>query len=155
MRELILLLLAGVSQPCESPIPGFVDAFNRGDVDRMLEHLTVDASWYYVQDGTIIPEARGHAALRESLGAYFQHYATVESSLGECLENGPYRATIETVTWLEEGTRTSQRALAVFEIDNELIQAVYYFPAVRKPPRTAPAAAPETSRDPAGPGRSR
>jgi hypothetical protein len=76
-------------------------------------------------------EIAGRDALAEMLIAYRNSNPTVVGKTRDWSQNGPYIAVTETASWTtQDGSKQSQSATSVYEMEDGLIRRVWYFPAV-------------------------
>lgn len=103
-------------------------AFNRHDVDAMMSMVSQDIEWLSVEGTTMQVEAQGAAAMRKSMNEYFSVIENPQSSLSGFVVDGPFVAVQETASWGLESERKSQSSLAVYEIENDKVRRVWYYP---------------------------
>jgi len=137
MRLALTLLSAVIiaaCQPAAAPHPvivSHVSAFNAGDVAAMgrLEHP--DIEWINVENSALSIEVSGRAELASMMTDYMLANPTVTGTLRDWSINGDYVSVTETATWTNTaGAQQSQSALSVYQIEDNLIRRVWYYPAV-------------------------
>ncbi len=111
----------------------FVAAFNRHDVEAMLEHASQDVRWMSVAGDQLSVDAAGDDALREAMRRYFAAIPSARSELRSLTESGPFVHTVEEAFWEVEGEQRSQCSFGVYRIEDALIAEVWYFPAYACP----------------------
>ena len=104
-------------------------AFNEHDVMAMAKCVTSDIAWYSVNGGEIAAEAVGKTALIEGMNAYFDAIPTARSETEHAYVSGKYVIARERAFWEQEGVTQSQSSLAIYEIEDNLIVRVWYYPA--------------------------
>ena len=80
--------LAGVSATDAEIVRGGYEAFNRGDIDWMVEHMDPDIHW---EDAAKVPDARtyrGVDEVRRYLESLFRHWDEIRYEL-EDVRDGP------------------------------------------------------------------
>ena len=124
----------------ESPADGWratlvrqlVAAFNAHDPQAMGA-LTADGiQWLSIAGSSLATEAEGRAALIEGMTSYFADFPTVRSEIEELAVMGDYVVVRERVTWNSATGRRSQASMAVWEIADDKIVRVWYYPAERE-----------------------
>ncbi len=112
-------------------VEAFVAAFNRRDMDAILELAHADIEWLSLNAAEISIESRGAAALESSLSSYFESCPSCRSTVAVAAVNGTFVSAVETAYWEASGVLRSQASLSVYEIIDGLVVRVWYFPAVR------------------------
>jgi ketosteroid isomerase-like protein len=79
--------------PDTAPIVGrMIDAFNRGDIDAVLEESSQDFEFDFSNSrGPLSGVYRGHAETRGFLTSFFEPWATLDVNLEEIVELGSDR----------------------------------------------------------------
>ncbi|WP_416305831.1 nuclear transport factor 2 family protein [Neptunicella sp. SCSIO 80796] len=113
----------------ESIVLGFVAAFNRHDVDQMLEMVSEDIHWYSVDGRNIGVETTGKQQLQRAMELYFSGIKS-RSTLLSIHGEGNYVVTMEKSRSLTNLYSQPQCSAATYQLDNGKIKAVWYFPAV-------------------------
>lgn len=111
----------------------FVEAFNKRDIDAMLELVDENIQWLNVDGEQIKVETEGKTALREGMSRYFRNCPSCKSSLGWVQNAGSRVVALERATWSVKNEMKSQSSLSVYEFRNGKIHRVYYFPAENIP----------------------
>ncbi len=107
------------------------DAFNAHDPAAMAEHVADDILWLgFAAADSFYTEADGKAALIAGMGGYFEAVPSVRSQMEDVVVTGNFVAFRERVFWQSEDGERSQAALAVYEVQDQLVQRVWYYPAV-------------------------
>lgn len=134
MLTLLLGLAAqGVAGPPVNPgetVNAYVAAYNDRDIDAMVALMHDDIEWLAVEGGQVSAMARGKADLVAQLREYVASPAATTSTLSDSVINGRFIAVTETASWISpDGDTRSQAALAVYELEDDLIRRVWYYPA--------------------------
>lgn len=108
-----------------------IEAFNRHDVNALVERVSPDFVWYNVDSDETSVEVKGRDALRESLTKYFKSTAAVRSEVDSVTATGPFVSFRERVFWTNAKGEQSQQALGVYEIRDGLITRAWYYPAAK------------------------
>lgn len=111
-------------------VRALMDAFNRHDPERMASLVREDFEYLSVNGAAVSVDAKGRAALKQSMVDYFASVRDVESVIEHVTVTGPYVAIRERVSWTAKSGRRSQASLGVYEVRDGLVQRVWYFPAV-------------------------
>lgn len=105
----------------------FVDAYNRHDVDQAMSFLAEDARWLSIDGETLVTEASGRKELAAGLRAYFASLPSARSVIRDLQTNGNFVSVVEEAQWTSDGEERRQCALAIYEIDRDVIKRVWYF----------------------------
>ncbi len=112
-------------------IAAHVDAFNAKDISAMAKVEHPDIEWFSVSGGDISLEVAGRDELSQMMEGYLKANPNVTGTLRDWSLNGNFIAVTETVSWTTAtGEHKSQSALTVYELEDELIRRVWYYPAV-------------------------
>lgn len=115
----------------KSIISEHVRAFNAGDVEAMAKMQHPDIEWLSVSGSNISIEVAGRDALAKSMTEYFKSPTKVTGTLRDWSINVPYVSVTETAAWTAtDGTKKSQSSLTVYELEDNLIRRVWYYPSV-------------------------
>jgi hypothetical protein len=107
----------------------FIAAFNQHNVDAILELSAVDMRWMSVSGEQISIETSTHAELREAMGGYFESTPSARAEVRSISESGSFVITLEEAFWSSGGAEKSRCSVAVYELFEQKIQNVWYFPA--------------------------
>ena len=132
-------LLTACIQPIEqqSDVPRTIitehlRAFNAGDVEAMAKMQHPDIQWLSVKGNEIVVEVSGREALSKSMSDYFRTRSQITSRLRDWNVNDPYVSVTEVVNWTgEDGKEKYQSSLTVYELEDNSIRRVWYYPAVK------------------------
>ncbi len=107
-------------------------AYNAQDLQAMSALMHPDIEWLSVSGNKITVEAKGKDILTEAMKGYFSDPNMPTGVLRNWSINGDYIAVTETAHWTSKAGETkSQSALTVYQLENDLIRRVYYYPAVK------------------------
>jgi len=108
-----------------------VRAFNAGDVEAMSKQQHPNIEWLSVNGANISVQVSGRDALARNMTKYFNSPTKVTNTLRNWSINTPYVSVTETASWTaKDGTPKSQRSLTVYQMEDNLIRRVWYYPAV-------------------------
>lgn len=106
-----------------------LQAFNAGNVEAMVANVADDFVWFAVDAMGVVPQLQGRAAFHRSMTEYFRSVTGTRAAIEEMFPVGDFIAVRERSYWVEGGQELSQASLAVYEIRNDLIRRVWYYPA--------------------------
>ncbi|TDF35819.1 nuclear transport factor 2 family protein [Alteromonadaceae bacterium M269] len=107
----------------------FIEAFNKHDADAMLAQASSDSRWMSIAGQKLSTETSTHEELRSAMTGYFESIPSARSEVRSIKESGPFVYTLEEAFWLSNGTEKSQCSVAVYELSENKIKNVWYFPA--------------------------
>jgi hypothetical protein len=110
----------------EATVRSAYDAFNTRDADAFVRHMSDDIRWMSVTGETVKVETSGREPLRAYLTRYFRGMPTVQSRIESLMAAGPYVTVHERVTWQSAKGERTQSALAVYQVTDGRITAVWY-----------------------------
>lgn len=138
-----VIMLAGCANPIDKNpsdqvelipkivISAHMEAFNKGDIAQMSKMQHQNIEWLNVENSVLKTEVSGRAALAKNMETYFQSPSRVKGTLTNWNLNGDFISVTETANWTNvEGEAMSQSALTVYQMEDNLIRRVWYFPAV-------------------------
>lgn len=106
-------------------------AFNTADVQAMSKMQHPNIEWFSVTGNHVSLEVAGRDALAKNMTAYFKSPTRVTGKLRGWNVNAPFASVTETASWTaKDGTKKSQSSLTVYELQDNLIRRVWYYPAV-------------------------
>ena len=112
-------------------VSAHVDAFNEGDVAGMSKMQHPEIEWLNINGSTMTIQASGRAALAKNMQDYFNASTRVTGTLRDWSLNGDYVSVTETVRWkAADGKAKSQSALTIYQLEDNLIRRVWYYPSV-------------------------
>ena len=112
-------------------VSAHVDAFNEGDVEGMSKMQHPNIEWLNINGSTMTVQASGRAALAKNMQDYFNASTRVTGTLKDWSLNGDFVSVTETVRWkAADGKAKSQSALTVYQLEDNLIRRVWYYPSV-------------------------
>lgn len=108
----------------------YSQGWNDKDLETMASLMHPDITWMSIEGDTIKVEVSGKAALVAEMKNWFDgESALPRGSLRDWSVNGNYAAVTETASWTaKDGSEKSQSALTVYELEDNLIRRVYYYP---------------------------
>jgi len=110
----------------EMILQNHIQAFNKKDLNSLVENVTNDFVWFYVTDNSIEKEVSGKDAFKKTMAAYFQDFNETKASISEIIQSGIFITFKETVNW---GTNNQvQSSIAVYQFEGNKISRVWYFP---------------------------
>lgn len=110
-------------------IENYTEAYNQADLEAMSALMSETIQWLAVEGDETALMADGKEDLTTQLESYMRSGGTT-STLSGWSQNGSFVSVIETAHWsTASGEERSQSALAVYEIRDDLIQRVWYYPA--------------------------
>lgn len=116
----------------KSIISEHVRAFNEGDAEAMAKMQHPDIEWLSVSGTSVSVEVAGREALSKNMEEYFKSPTKVTGKLRDWSVNPPYVSVTETASWTAaDGTPKSQSSLTVYELKDNLIRRVWYYPSVK------------------------
>ena len=124
------------SKPAVTPaahpvILAHVNAFNMQDAQAMAEVEHPNIEWLTVTGSEIVVEVSGRENLTESMETFFESPTKITGTLRDWSVNGDYVAVTETAHWsTSAGEAKSQSALTVYQMEDNLIRRVWYYPSV-------------------------
>jgi hypothetical protein len=118
------------SAPNEHPIISpYSAAWNDQDLESMASLMHEDIAWMSVEGDAIKIEISGKEAMVAEMKSWFEGGNLPRGSLRDWSVNGNYVAVTETASWTtKDGENKSQSALTVYELEDNLIRRVYYYP---------------------------
>ncbi|CAN5221748.1 hypothetical protein BH20VER2_BH20VER2_09890 [soil metagenome] len=127
------LSLAG-ALAAEPPAPAevvraHIDAFNRHDIDALVERVSPDFIWFNVTSDATMMEVKGRDALRASLTSYFKSTPTVRSEITDVTQVGAFVSFRERANWTSAKGERAPSSLAVYEVRDGKIARAWYYPA--------------------------
>lgn len=104
-------------------------AFNAHDPARMIALCADDVRWMSVDGDKISIETTGTKQLAESMAGYFKKLPSARSKLGRVTVSGGFVTAVERASWVSKGVTRAQCSVSVYEIRENKIRNVWYFPA--------------------------
>ena len=130
----LLANAAAADSDQEKLVRNFVAAYNAHDVSNMMNFVSHDIRLIYVSRNVSATDADNKIQLHGILVEYFTNYPDSRSEIEDISVTGRFVSTTERAFWSVNGEDKTQFALAVYEICNELICAVWYYPPQRDTP---------------------
>ena len=143
--QLCLLLMAGVNwrsargedaeasqSKVPKPVRALIEAFNAHSPEKMAQVMASDIEVYYVDAKGKTAKASDNAeTLVGEMKGYFRALPDVKSHIDSHMVTGRYISVNERVEWTRESKKVTQYSLSVYEIREEKIKRVWYYPAQR------------------------
>lgn len=112
-------------------VSAHVDAFNEGDVAGMSKMQHPNIEWLNITGSAMTVQSSGRAALAKNMQDYFNSTTRVTGTLRNWSLNGDYVSVTETVRWkAADGKTKTQSAITVYQLEDNLIRRVWYYPSV-------------------------
>lgn len=113
-------------------VNALIDAFNEHDPKKMVKLVDPGIELYYVGDNGKTEMSLSSATdLEKEMSGYFRAVPDVKSTIKDLTVAGRFVSAQERVEWTRQGKKVSQFSLSVYEIQNEKIRRVWYYPAQR------------------------
>ncbi|MEL7486108.1 MAG: nuclear transport factor 2 family protein [Pseudomonadota bacterium] len=113
----------------ETTVETFAAAYNARDIDGMMAQVADDFTWLSVEGDETTIVVSGADSLRSELQTYFQPGSETRSDVEIVKSHGGFVTTLERAYWTVDGDERSQASFAMYEIDDDRIRRVWYFPA--------------------------
>jgi hypothetical protein len=97
----------------------------------MIALTEPDVQWLSVDGEKISVETAGHDALRNYMKRYFASIPSARSKIERSMLAGQYVTVWERASWQAKSGEKSQSALAVYELKNNHIFRVWYYPMMK------------------------
>lgn len=105
----------------------FIDAYNKHDVEKMLERTSEEVKWLNNINDKLLLETDGKDALRKAMVTHFNRQTHARSQMKQSLTLGDTVAVIEKA-FSNDGER-SQCALSIYQMKQNLIHSITYYAA--------------------------
>ena len=132
--SLILLLLfsSGIRSSEESLLAVFhdqFDAFNQGDVERLVNNVSDDFKWYSLTSDKLLTETSGKSDFKKSMQSYYQTRKFNSQSVVESFTIDKNRISFKEIVSHKdkEGKLITSSAIGIYEINNGKIVRAWYF----------------------------
>lgn len=110
-------------------VESFVEAYNQQDVVAMIKLTTSDVNWMSVESKTLSVITEGQEQLKKAMQSFFENGNHGRSEILNIHRSGDFVHTVEKAIWSSGGEEKSQCSLAVYELKEEKITDVWYYPA--------------------------
>lgn len=105
-----------------------VVAFNKGDVERLVNNVSEDFKWYSLTSDTLIIEVTGKHNFKKSMENYFRSGRKVTSTIDSYSIDGDRISFREVVSHKNKsGEKVSSSAMGIYEIKEGKITRAWYF----------------------------
>jgi len=112
----------------EKIVRAFIEAFNAHDPEAMIALCAEDIRWGYATQTTHDFGGRGTAQLVQEMKTYFASISAVRSEISSLAVTGDTIAMAERVYWTDAGIEKTQSSIAVYQLQDNRIQSVWYYP---------------------------
>ena len=113
----------------EEVVRAFIEAYNSRDLDGMLKLTDPNIRWMSVTDTGAAAMTSNAGELEEAMAGYFSSPAITDSELLSIQVLGGTVTSVEKASWENaQGNPQSQCSVAVYLINEALIESVWYFP---------------------------
>ena len=110
-------------------IQAYSNAYNEKDIKSLRALMHPDIEWVAVNGNDIEVHVSGIETLAAEMEKWFENPDLPTGSHRDWSINGNNVAVTEIAHWTtKEGEKKSQSALTVYELENDLVRRVYYFP---------------------------
>ena len=110
-------------------ILAYSNAYNEKDINAMSALMHPDIEWVAIEGNEIEVHVSGRESLTTEMEKWFENPNLPTGSHRDWSINGNNVAVTETAHWTtKDGEKKSQSALTVYELENNLVRRVYYFP---------------------------
>ena len=127
---LLLAALLTLGHPALSPedvVDRAYAAFNAHNAGAFVALVSDDVRWMSVRGDQLKVELSGREPLRQYLVRYFASLPSAQSVIAARMTAGAHVTVHERVTWRRGERDMTQSALAVYEVRDGHITAVWYF----------------------------
>lgn len=108
-------------------------AWNKKDLNAMATLMHPDIEWLSVVGSKISVESKGKTHLLKTLEDWLVSTNLPQAHLHDWSINGDYVAVTETASWTDKSNQLqTQSALTVYELKDNLILRVYYYPSQQR-----------------------
>jgi len=105
-----------------------VDAFNHGDIDRLVNNVSDDFKWFSITSDTLMLDVSGKENFRANMTDYFAGGRTVHSSIEQYAIDGNRVSFREVVGHKGSGGENiTSSAMGIYEIVEGKIRRAWYF----------------------------
>ena len=110
-------------------IQAYSQAYNDKDIETMEALMHPDIEWVSISGNEIEVHVSGKSILSKEMQEWFKNPKLPKGSLRDWSLNGDYVGVTETAHWVnDEWEEKSQSALTVYELQENLVRRVYYYP---------------------------
>ncbi|HMU47301.1 MAG TPA: nuclear transport factor 2 family protein [Chitinophagaceae bacterium] len=136
MKQLITLLVFlfitafafGQNEKLMQVINDQFDAFNKADVDRLVNNVTDDFKWFFITSDSSGVEVEGKDNFRKSMEDYFKKGRKVTSKMESFVIHDNRISFKEVVSHKNsKGEMVSSSAMGIYEIRGDKISRAWYF----------------------------
>jgi len=110
-------------------IQAYSNAYNEKNIEAMRTLMHPDIEWVAIEGNDIKVHVSGKETLAKEMENWFENPNLPKGALRDWSISGNNIAVTETAYWTtDKGEEKSQSALTVYELENNLVRRVYYFP---------------------------
>lgn len=128
LSGLLLLSPAAFAGGNSAIIERYVEAFNKHNVEGMLDLAAEDVAWMSVADGRLSVATSTRDQLHDAMTDYFRNTPGARTEILSITESGPFVHTVEEAYWTSEGSEKSRCSMAIYELVGREVKNVWYFP---------------------------
>ncbi len=127
-----LILGSILANAQNDPLPDVLkdqfDAFNSGDIERLVANVSDDFKWFYITSDTLLLEIKGKEAFRKGMESYFGVGVKVNSKIESYTSQGNRISFKEVVSYKnKKGELVTSSAMGIYELKDEKIFRAWYF----------------------------
>ncbi len=128
-----LFIIGSIAASAQSdPIPTVLqdqfEAFNTGDIERLVANVSDDFKWFYITSDTLLLEVKGKDAFRKGMESYFGAGVKVNSEIESYAIEGNRISFKEVVSHKNKnGELVSSSAMGIYQLKDEKIFRAWYF----------------------------
>ena len=132
LLSICVILSSGIQASqtgAEQKVTAFVTAFNKKDVDGMLKLASENIRWMSIAGESMATEANGSEQLKTAMIDYFASHPNSYSKIRQIQSSRSWVTTLEHAGAEIDGQFKGQCAYAMYQIEEGLIEFVWYFSA--------------------------
>lgn len=118
--------LAWASAPSDT-VKQFIQAYNQHNLDNMLHLVSEDMQWLYNVENKLIVETDNKETLKQAMESHFKQRPQARSEIKDILAFGTAVVVVEEA--FSNKSQTSQCALSIYQVEQNLITSVIYYQA--------------------------
>ncbi len=104
------------------------DAFNKGDIERLVNNVTDDFKWFYLSSDSLMLEVEGKENFKASMKNYFADRIPGFSRIEEYAVDAGRVSFKEVISHRnKEGKEVESSALGIYEVRKGKISRAWYF----------------------------
>ena len=106
----------------------FIIAYNERNLSEMLRYCDEHIRWMWVERDKLSSETSGKTELSEAMRQYFASAHHTRSTVLSWQQSGEFVSVVEQASWPHQGEIRHQCSLAVYQLHEQKILNVWYFP---------------------------